>query len=147
GKVRYVGDPVAFVVAETVNAAKDAAEAVSVDIESLPAVTTAEAAAQPGAPQLYDDVPGNVALDYHYGDADAVNAAFAKAAHVTKLQLVNSRIRAAAMGPRAALAAYDGQRFTLYVGSQGLFGMRANFAEALGMTPKDVRVLTGQVGG
>ncbi len=147
GKVRYVGDPVAFVVAETVHAAKDAAEAVVVDIESLPSVTTAEAAAQPGAPQLYDDVPGNVALDYHYGDAEAVKAAFAKAAHVTKLQLVNSRLVVAAMEPRAALAAYDGQRFTLYVGSQGVFGMRANIAEALGVTPKDVRVLTGQVGG
>src|SRR3984893_14939918 len=147
GKVRYVGDPVAFVVAETVHAAKDAAEAVVVDVESLPAVTSAEEAAKPGAPQLYDDVPGNVALDYHYGDAEAVNASFAKAAHVTKLQLVNSRLVVAAMEPRAALAAYDGQRFTLYVGSQGVFGMRANIAEALGMTPKDVRVLTGQVGG
>src|SRR5580692_6893150 len=147
GKVRYVGDPVAYVVAETVLAAKDAAEAVVVDIEALPPVTTAEAAAQPGAPQLYDDVPGNVALDYHYGDAEAVKAAFAKAAHVTKLQLVNSRLVVAAMEPRAALAAYDGQRFTLYVGSQGVFGMRANIAEALGVTPKDVRILTGQVGG
>jgi len=147
GKVRYVGDPVAFVVAETVHAAKDAAEAVNVDIEPLPSVTDAEAAAQPGAPQLYDDVPGNVALDYHYGDAEAVNAAFAKAAHVTKLKLVNSRLVVAAMEPRAALAAHDGQRFTLYVGSQGVFGMRANIAEALGVTPKDVRVLTGQVGG
>src|SRR3984957_120941 len=147
GKVRYVGDPVAYVVAETVHAAKDAAEAVVVDIEPLPSITTAEAAAQPGAPQLYDDVPGNVALDYHYGDAEAVNAAFAKAAHVAKLQLVNSRLVVAAMEPRAALAAYDGQRFTLYVGSQGVFGMRANIAEALGLTPKDVRVLTGQVGG
>ena len=65
--------------------------------------------AQPGAPQLYDDVPGNVALDYHYGDAEAVKAAFAKAAHVTRLQLVNSRLVVDAMEPRAALAAYDGQ--------------------------------------
>jgi carbon-monoxide dehydrogenase large subunit len=113
GKVRFVGDPVAYVVAETVLAAKDAAEAVVVDIEALPAVTTAEAAAQGGAPQLYDDVPGNVSLDYHYGDAEAVKAAFAQAAHVTKLQLVNSRLVVAAMEPRAAVAAYDGQRFTL----------------------------------
>src|SRR5579863_2748363 len=88
GKVRYVGDPVAFVVAETVLAAKDAAEAVSLDIEPLPAVTTAEEAAGTGAPLLYDDVPGNVALDYHYGDAGAVSAAFAQAAHVTRLKLV-----------------------------------------------------------
>jgi len=147
GKVRYVGDPVAFVVAETVAAAKDAAEAVTIEIVALPAVTTAEAAAQPGAPQLYDDVPGNVALDYHYGDAEAVKAAFAKATHVTKLKLVNSRLVVAAMEPRSALAAFDGQRFTFYVGSQGVFGMRANISEALGVTAKDVRVLTGQVGG
>ena len=147
GKVRYVGDPVAFVVAETVLAAKDAAEAVVVDVEALPAVTAAEAAAQDGAPLIYDDVPGNVSLDYHYGDAEAVKAAFAAAAHVTKLKLVNSRLVVAAMEPRAALAAHDGQRFTLYVGSQGVFGMRANIADALGVPAKDVRVLTGQVGG
>jgi aerobic carbon-monoxide dehydrogenase large subunit len=147
GKVRYVGDPVAFVVAETVNAAKDAAEAVNVDIEALPSVTTAEDAAKPGAPQLYDDVPSNVSLDYHYGDADAVKAAFEKAAHVTKLKLINSRLVVACMEPRAALAAFDGQRFTLHVGSQGAVGMRANISEALGIPAKDVRILTGQVGG
>src|SRR3984957_8812221 len=147
GKVRYVGDPVAYVVAETVHAAKDAAEAVNVDVESLPSVTDAEAAAQPGAPQLYDDVPGNVALDYHYGDAEAVTAAFAKAAHVTRLDILNSRVVVNAMEPRAALAAYDDNRFTLHVASQGVNGMRANVAEALGVTPKDVRILTGHVGG
>jgi aerobic carbon-monoxide dehydrogenase large subunit len=147
GKVRYVGDPVAFVVAETVLAAKDAAEAVTLDIEPLAVVTTAEAAAQDGAPLLYDDVPGNVSLDYHYGDSEAVNAAFARAAHITKLNLENSRLVVAAMEPRAAVAAYDGARFTLYVSSQGVFGMRANIAEALGVPAKDVRILTGQVGG
>jgi carbon-monoxide dehydrogenase large subunit len=146
-KVRYVGDPVAFVVAESLLAAKDAAEAVVVDIEALPAVTSAEEAAAPGAPQLYDDVPGNVALDYHYGDAEAVKAAFAKAARVTRLKIVNSRLVVAAMEPRSALAAFDGSRFTFYVGSQGVFGMRANIAEALGVAPKDVHVVTGQVGG
>ena len=147
GKVRFVGDPVAFVVAETVNAAKDAAEAVVVDIEPLPAVTTPEESAQTGAPQIYDDVPGNVALDYHYGDAEAVKAAFDKAAHVTKLKMLNSRLVCAPMEPRAALAAFDGQRFTFYVSSQGVFGMRGNVAEAMGVAAKDVRILTGQVGG
>jgi carbon-monoxide dehydrogenase large subunit len=147
GKVRYVGDPIAFVVAETVLAAKDAAEAVGVDIEPLPAVTSAEDAAGDQAPLLYDDVPHNVALDYHYGDAEAVNAAFAKAAHVTRLKLVNTRLVVNAMEPRAALAAFDGNRFTLYVSSQGVFGMRANISEALGVPAKDVHVITGQVGG
>jgi aerobic carbon-monoxide dehydrogenase large subunit len=146
-KVRYVGDPVAFVVAETVLAAKDAAEAVSIDVEALPAVVSPEGATSSGAPQLYNDVPGNISLDYHYGDAEAVKAAFAKAAHVTKLSLVNSRLVVSAMEPRAALAAYDGGRFTLYVSSQGVFGMRANISEALGVPAKDVHVLTGQVGG
>jgi carbon-monoxide dehydrogenase large subunit len=146
-KVRYVGDPVAFVVAETLLAAKDAAEAVTVDVEALPAVVSAEGAVGAGAPQLYNDVPSNISLDYHYGDAEAVKAAFAKAAHVTKLKLVNSRLVVSAMEPRAALAAYDGSRFTLYVSSQGVFGMRANISEALGVPAKDVHVFTGQVGG
>src|SRR6185437_2372142 len=82
GKVRYVGDPVAFVVAETLAQARDAAEAVELDIESLPAVTDAAEAAKPGAPQLYDHIPNNVALDYHYGDPAKIEAAFASAAHV-----------------------------------------------------------------
>jgi carbon-monoxide dehydrogenase large subunit len=146
-KVRYVGDPVAYVVAETVLQAKDAAEAVALDIEALPSVTSAEEAAKAGAPQLYDDVPNNIALDYHYGDADAVKAAFASAAHVTRLRLVNSRLVVAAMEPRAAVASYEGSRFTLHVGTQGVFGMRANLAEAMGVTPKEMHVLTGQVGG
>ena len=147
GKVRYVGDPVAFVVAETLLQAKDAAEAVKIDVEPLPAVTTAEEAAQDGAPQLYDDVPNNVSLDYHFGDAEAAKAAFAAAAHVTRLKLVNSRLVVAAMEPRAALGSYEDNRFTLHVGSQGVFGMRANIAEAMGVTAKDVHILSGQVGG
>jgi len=146
-KVRYVGDPIACVVAETLNAAKDAAEAIEPDIEALPAVVLAEDAARADAPLIYDDVPGNVALDYHYGDTGAVNAAFAAAAHVVRLNLVNSRVVVATMEPRAAVASYDGNRFTLYVSSQGVFGMRANIADALGVAPKDVRILTGQVGG
>jgi aerobic carbon-monoxide dehydrogenase large subunit len=105
-KVRYVGDPVACVIAETVNAAKDAAEAVEIDIDSLPAVTAATDAVLGGAPILYEDVPENVPLDFHYGDSAAVEAAFAKAAHVTRMDLVNSRVVVNAMEPRAAVAAY-----------------------------------------
>src|SRR5262249_5774445 len=86
-KVRDVGDPVVFVVAETLVQAKDAAEAVEVDIEPLPAVTNPEDAARPGAPVLYDEAPDNVALNYHYGDSTQVEAAFAKAAHVTRLKI------------------------------------------------------------
>ena len=83
-KVRYVGDPLAIVVAETAVQAKDAAEQVFVDIDPLPAVTSARAAAAPGAPQLHEGVSGNVAGEFHYGDAAKVAAAFAAVAHVTR---------------------------------------------------------------
>jgi carbon-monoxide dehydrogenase large subunit len=146
-KVRYVGDPVACVVAETLLQAKDAAEAVELDIEPLPAVTDPEEAVREGAPAIYAEAPGNVALDYHYGDSDAVAAAFAKAAHITRLKLVNNRIVVNAMEPRAALALYEGGRFTLHVASQGVFGMKASVAQVLGVEPKQVRVVTGNVGG
>jgi carbon-monoxide dehydrogenase large subunit len=146
-KVRYVGDPVAIVVAETLLQAKDAAEAVELDIEPLNAITDPEEAAQPGAPVLYDEAPDNVALDYHYGDSEKVKAAFARAAHVTKLKLVNSRVVVNAMEPRAALAQFENGRFTLYTCSQGVFGMKSNVAQILNVEPKLVRVVTGNVGG
>src|SRR5215467_941811 len=88
-KVRFVGDPIAFVVAETAAQAREAAEAVEVEIEPLPAVTRAREAAKSGAPALYAEAPDNVALDYHYGDADKVAAAFARAAHVVRLPFIN----------------------------------------------------------
>jgi carbon-monoxide dehydrogenase large subunit len=148
-KVRFVGDPIAFVVAQTPTQARDAVEAVAVEIDSLPAVTRASEAAKPGAPQLYDEAPGNVALDYHYGDADKVAAVFAAAAHVTKLSLVNSRIVVNAMEPRAAVAAFDpaSGRFTLHTGCQGAFGMRSSIADLLGVPADKVHVLVGNVGG
>ena len=149
GKVRFAGDPVAFVVAETAIQARDAAEAVVLDIESLPAVTLASEAAKPGAPQLYDEAPDNVALDYHYGDAEKVAAAFAQAAHVTTLSLRNTRLVVAAMEPRAAVAEYDpkAEHFTLHAQSQGVFGMKGQIVDILGVKPDQVRMLTGNVGG
>src|SRR5258708_3429809 len=122
-KVRFVGDPIAVVVAETLAQAKDAAEAVEADIEVLRAVTKASDAAAPGAPQLYDDVPGNVALDYLYGDPAKVAAAFVGAAHVTKLKLVNSRLVVNAMEPRSAIASFEkaSGRYTMNIGCQGAF--------------------------
>jgi aerobic carbon-monoxide dehydrogenase large subunit len=149
-KVRYVGDPVAFVVAETLAQARDAAEAVVLDIEPLPAVTSAEEAAKPGAPQLYDHIPNNVALDYHYGDAAKVEAAFAGAAHVTKLDITNTRVAVVAMEPRAALASYDkaSERYTIQVPTQGVAGNRTNLAKNLLKVPNDkVHLLTANVGG
>ncbi len=146
-RVRYVGEPIACVIAETRAQAKDAAEAVLPDIDALQAVSTARAAAAPDAPQLYDELPGNLLLDWQYGDRDAVAAAFAGAAHVTRLDLVNSRIVVAPMEPRAALGEFADGRHVLRVCSQGVFGLRGHMANILGVAPQDVRVLTGNVGG
>src|SRR4051794_9007019 len=148
-KVRHVGEAVAAVVAESVAAAKDAAESVVVDIEPLPSVTEPGEAAVPSAPLIYDDVPANVGLDFHFGDSDAVEAAFASAAHVTRLELRANRIVVNAMEPRAANAQYDPERghWTLYIGCQGVFGFRNYIAQVLGIGRDKVRVLTDRVGG
>ncbi len=146
-KVRYVGEPVAFVVAETAKQAKDAAEAVLVDIDALPAVTTPAEAAAPGAPALYDEAPDNLVLDWRFGDKAAVEAAFAAAAHVTRLPIRNSRIVVSAMEPRSAIGEHDGERYVLRVGCQGVFGLRNAVKTVLGVETEQVRVLTGHVGG
>jgi carbon-monoxide dehydrogenase large subunit len=146
-KVRFVGDPVAAVIAETPAIAEAATEAVIVDIEALPAVTRASEAARPDAPQLYHDVPGNVALDYYYGDGDKVAEAFANAAHVTRLDVINNRLVVASMEPRGIVADYDGDRWTVHIGCQGAFGMRNSLAEIMGVEQSKVRVLVGNVGG
>jgi aerobic carbon-monoxide dehydrogenase large subunit len=147
--VRYAGEPVAFAVAATAAQAKDAAEAVICDIDPLPAVTAPEAAAAAAAPQLHPQAPGNILLDFHYGDSAAVAAAFAKAAHVTRLRLVSNRIVVNALEPRAAVGSYDADsgRFTLRLGCQGVFGLRGNLAPVIGVTPDKLHVLTGNVGG
>ena len=149
-KVRYVGDPIAFVVAETKAQAKDAAEAIEMDIDPLDAVTEASAAAAPGAPQLYDHVPSNVVLDFRFGDADKVAEAFASAAHVTTLNIRNNRIVVCAMEPRSAIGEWDAAegRYTLRVGSQGVFGLRNQMANDILKVPVNkLRILTGNVGG
>ena len=149
GKVRFVGEAVAMVVAETRAQAKDAADAVEVEIDPLPAAASAAEALASGAAQIHDSVPGNVAVDYHWGDSAAVAAAFAKAAHVTKLKLVSNRIVINPLEPRSALGQFDPgtQRYTLQVCSQGVFGMKGGTANVLGTTPDKVRILTDNVGG
>jgi len=148
-KVRYVGEAVAAVVAETLAQAKDAAEGVQVEIEPLPAVTTPSAAVAPDAPILYEDVPRNVGLEFHFGDSEKVAAAFAGAAYVTRLQLRNNRIVVNALEPRSAIVQYDPKRrhWTLHVGSQGVFGFRNYIAGVLGVGRDQLRVLTDRVGG
>ncbi len=149
GKVRFVGDPVACVVAGTALQARDAAEAIELEIEPLPAVSLASESAKPGAPQLYDDVPGNVACDFHFGDAEKVATAFAGAAHVSRLALRSTRIVVAALEPRAAICAWDAAsgRCTLTAPGQGVFGMKNQLADILGLPPEKVRMRTYHVGG
>jgi len=148
-KVRFVGDPVACVIAESVAQAKDAAEAVALDIEPLPAVTSAREAAKPGAPLIYDDIPNNIALDYQHGDPEKVAEALKNSAHVVRLPLVNQRIMVAAMEPRSAIGEYDGknEHWTLHSSSQGVFGMKNLLKDILKAPADKVRILTGNVGG
>jgi carbon-monoxide dehydrogenase large subunit len=148
-KVRFVGDPVACVVAETVAQAKDAAEAVTINIEPLPVVLKPADAVKPGAPLVFDAVPNNIALDYHFGDAAKVAEAFAKAKHVTRLETSNQRMVVNAMEPRSAIGEYDaaGNKWTLYSSSQGVHGMKTTLMDVLGAPADKVRVVTGQVGG
>ena len=102
-----------------------------------------------GAPAIFEDVPGNVALDFHYGDAEKVTAAFASAAHKVKLKLINSRLVVNAIEPRAAIGSYDKakERYTLHSVSQGVMGMKAGIVGAMKTTPDKVRIVTGNVGG
>jgi carbon-monoxide dehydrogenase large subunit len=148
-KVRFVGDPIACVVAQTLLQAKDAAEAIEVDIEPLPVVTKPEQAVAAGAPVLFDDVPGNIALDFHYGDSEKVAAAFAGAAHKVKLKLLNTRMIVNTIEPRAAIGSYDAakERFTLHSCSQGVMGLKAGLVGVMKVTPDKMHVVTGNVGG
>ncbi len=148
-KVRFVGDPLACVIAETLNQGKDAAEAVEVEIDPLPVVTTPREAAKPGAPQIYDDVPGNIAADWHFGDSDKVAAAFKSAAHVVKMPLRNTRVVVATMEPRGFVASYDKatERFTVYTGGQSTFGQKMAMAEVLKVAPDKVHAIMGNIGG
>ena len=148
-KVRFVGDPVACVIAETVYQGKDAAEAIELEIEPLPSVTTPREAVKQQAPQLYADVPGNVAVEWHFGDSGKVDEAFKAAAHVVKMPLRNTRVVVSAMEPRGFLASYDkaSGRFTVYTGGQSAFGQKMATAEVLKVTPDKVHALLGNVGG
>jgi carbon-monoxide dehydrogenase large subunit len=148
-KVRFVGDPIACVVAETLAQAKDAAEAISIDIEPLKPVLNPADAVKPGAPLVFDEVPNNTALDYHYGDSAKVAEAFARAKHVTRLETSNQRMVVNAMEPRAAIGEYDAAagKWTLYSSSQGVHGMKTSLMDILGAPADKVRVVTGQVGG
>jgi carbon-monoxide dehydrogenase large subunit len=150
GKVRHVGDQVAIVIAESVAEAKDAAELIDVDYEVLPAVVNGVDALQPGAPQLHEQAPGNRCYVWALGDKAAVDAGFAKAAHVTKIDIVNNRLIPNAIEPRAANATYSAadDAYTLYVTSQNPHVERLLMtAFVLGLPEHKVRVIAPDVGG
>ena len=150
GRVRHVGDPVAFVVAETLNQARDAAEAIVVDYAERPAVVATATAADPGQPQVWDHIPDNLCFHWENGDAAGVEAAFAGAAHVTRLELVNNRVVANPMEPRAVLAEYDADsdRSTLHTPSQGVHILLPQLADTVMKIGSDkLRILSADVGG
>jgi carbon-monoxide dehydrogenase large subunit len=148
--VRFVGQAVAVVIAETKNLAKDAAEAVVVNYEELPAIPDIRAAIKPGAPQLHPEAPGNVVYDWHLGDEAAVKDAFAKAANVVTLELTNNRLVPNAMEPRAAIADYDTaeEHYTLYTTSQNPHVARLVLSAFYNIAPEHkLRVIAPDVGG
>jgi aerobic carbon-monoxide dehydrogenase large subunit len=130
GKVRFVGEPVALVVADTAGAAQDAGDLVEVRYRDLPSVTDPEGALADGAPQLADDIPGNLAWESEVGDEKAVEAAFAAAAHVTRAKIVSTRVSANPMEPRACLVAYDAATETYRIHSpmQGITTIRSQLS-------------------
>jgi carbon-monoxide dehydrogenase large subunit len=147
-RVRHVGDPVAFVVAETRDAARNAAEAVIVDYDTLPAIVDPLAALQAGAPQLWDLAPANLSYRYQKGDAAAVQAAIAGAAHVVELDLVNNRLVIASMETRGAIASHDAQGFHLQFSGAGVHGLKSQLADTVfGVPPEQMRVSCPDVGG
>ena len=146
--VRHVGDAVAFVVADSLAAAKDAAEAIAVDWQPLPHVIGAVAALARGAPQVWPDRPGNLAFETELGNAAATEAVFAQAARTVALTIVNQRLVTNYMDTRGVIAEYDGQRYTLTLGSQGSHIIRDIICnDVLRIPPDRMRVITPDVGG
>ncbi|HEX2334104.1 MAG TPA: molybdopterin cofactor-binding domain-containing protein, partial [Burkholderiales bacterium] len=148
-RVRYVGQEIALVVATSAAAAQDAAEAIEVEYRDLPAVVDADAALAHGAPQLHDGIPGNLAFDYEYGDEKAADQAFARAAHVTRLDLDSTRVSGTPMEPKACVIAYDvaSGSFDVYAPSQGMAMMLPNFVAITGTPAERIRIHAHDVGG
>ncbi len=148
-RVRFVGEPVALVVADSDDAAFDAAEKIVIEYRELPAVTSSRNALEPGAERLHEEAEGNLALEYELGNAEAANAAFAKAAHVVKLTLDAQRISGNPMEPKAGLAKYDAatEMYDIYMPTQGMSDIRNALAFAIGVQPDRIKVHALDVGG
>ena len=147
GRARYVGEPVALVVAETAALAQDAVESIAVEWRDLAAVVDANAALAPGAPLIHADMPGNLCFDYEYGDAQAVEVAFADAPHVVRVALRSDRVVGNPMEPKSALARWDGDTLDLWTGNQGSVALRDNLAALTGIPAECIRVRAQDVGG
>jgi aerobic carbon-monoxide dehydrogenase large subunit len=147
-RVRYVGQEVALVVADSASAAQDAAEAIEIEYRDLPAVVDAGAALEPGAPQLHAEIPGNLAFDFEYGDEKAAQEALARAAHVTRLELESTRVSGTPMEPKACVVTYDAQSgYDIYASTQGLAMMLPNFVAITGTPADKIRIHARDVGG
>lgn len=148
-RTRFVGEAVAAVVAETVQQARDAAEAVVVDYEELPMVVDLASATADGAPLLCEEATGNIAAEMRHGSSDAATAAFAKAKHVVALDVVNQRVVALTIEPRSVLAAHEAEsdRLTIRMSTQMPSGVRDSICAAIGLAKEKVRVVVGDVGG
>jgi len=148
-RVRHIGEPVAAVIAQTREHALDAAELIEIDYETLPAVVDARQASATAAPQLHDEAPGNVCFRWARGDEAAVRQALQKAAHVTRIDLINNRLIGAAIEPRAVLAVADAgsEKLTLYSSTQVPHHIRSYVAEQLGIAEGSIRVIAPDVGG
>ena len=146
-RVRYVGELVAIVVADSPHAAQDAAELITIDYDPLPAVVDGRSALEPGAALLHDSIPGNICFDFDYGDAAAVDAAFGSATHVVRLEQESGRVVGNPMEPKAALVAWDGTVLELWSPSQGMTGIRDSLAALTGLNPDQIRVHARDVGG
>ncbi len=148
GVVRHVGDPVAFVVADTQKAARDGAEAITVDYDVLPSVTDLAAAMDAGEPSVWPEAASNICFDWEVGDQAKTDALFAAAAHVTRLTVVNNRVVVNSMEARAALASYEDGRWTLYANTQGGWVLKSLLGKAVFNVPEEqFRVITPDVGG
>jgi aerobic carbon-monoxide dehydrogenase large subunit len=149
GRVRYVGQEVALVVATSASAAQDAAESIVIEYEDLPAVTDAARASESGAPQLHDEAPENLAAVFQYGDEAAASQAFQKAAHVTRIALEANRISGVPMEPKACVAAYDAASdvYELYAPSQGMSMMLPVLSAITGVAADNIRLYAADVGG
>ena len=147
GRVFYVGHPVVAVVAQTRPQAQDAADLVAVEYEELPCVVDARDAVAPGAPLIWPEAPGNVAAETRYGKPAEAAAAFARAAHVTEIELHNQRVIAMAMEPRCAIGVHEGGRTTVYTQCQQPTTARDLLAATFGGKPADFRIVNGDIGG